>query len=174
MAGKGFQPRSPKSNRAKSGNETNLAPYVRTMPVVIDAMLKLADLNPADVLYDLGCGDGRILITAAQQYGVSGLGVDLDLACIHTARNQAQDLGLGDRIQFKRQDLLKLDCSAATVVTLYLLPKSNLLLRDKLRRELAPGSRILSHSFDMGDWLPDTETSAADAINTYPIYLWRV
>ena len=168
MPPKGFQPRNP------SASKNSLAPYVRTMPAVVDAMLELADLSADDVIYDLGCGDGRIILRAAELYGTNGLGVDLDDDCLKVARQRAKEMGVGDRVRFRRQDLLKLNCSAATVVALYLLPKSNLALRDKLRAELTPGSRIISHSFDMGDWQPDATSTASDAINTYSIYLWRV
>ncbi|WP_017325899.1 cyclopropane-fatty-acyl-phospholipid synthase family protein [Synechococcus sp. PCC 7336] len=166
MPAKGFRPQPRKPTR--------LAPYVRTMPVVISAMLDLARVTAEDVVYDLGCGDGRIVLAAARQYGAAGVGVDIDRDCIRIARDRARELGLGDRVQFLQQDLMALDLSPATVVTLYLLPRSNLALRDKLRAELQAGTRILSHSFDMGNWEPEATASAADAINTYPIYLWRV
>ncbi|MEM9568285.1 MAG: methyltransferase domain-containing protein [Cyanobacteria bacterium P01_E01_bin.34] len=167
MPPKGFQPSStPIAN--------SLAPYVRTMPVVIDAMLKLANVSSDDVVYDLGCGDGRIVLAAAAQYGASGMGFDIDPECIKTARERAKSSGLEHLVSFKQQDLLTVNLSVATVVTLYLLPESNLRLKEKLQSQLNPGTRILSHSFHMGDWQPDAMSEASDAINTYPIYLWRV
>ena len=137
-------------------------------------MLNLGQVTETDCLYDLGCGDGRILITAAQRYGVKGIGVDLDPERIQEANNAARQRGLIPQIRFKCQDLLNVDLSSATVVTFYLLPESNLRLRQKLQKELAPGSRIITHSFDMGDWLPTRTTQVSDVINTYNIYLWEI
>ena len=167
MPPRGFQPTSKPSPQS-------LAPYVRTMPVVVNAMLELAEVTAEDVLYDLGCGDGRIVLAAAQQYGARGVGIDIDPNCIRTARDRAKSLDLGHLVTFTQQDLMAADISAASVVTLYLLPTTNLKLQQKLRSQLSPGTRILSHSFDMGGWPPDATSSAADAINTYPIYLWRI
>lgn len=144
------------------------------MPVVIEAMLKLANVTSNDVVYDLGCGDGRIVLTAAERYGAKGVGIDIDPDCISVARDRSKSMGLEQLVSFKQQDLLTADISFATVVTLYLLPDSNLKLKEKLRSQLAPGTRILSHSFHMGDWQPDATSQASDAINTYPIYLWRL
>lgn len=166
MPPKGFQPANSSSK--------SLAPYVRTMPVVVDAMLKLAEVTPKDVVFDLGCGDGRIVLAAAEQYGARGVGIDIDRDCIQAARDRAKASGLDRLVTFKQQDLMIADISAATIVTLYLLPDSNLKLKEKLRSQLSPGTRILSHSFHMGDWQPDATGKAADAINTYPIYLWRI
>lgn len=155
-------------------SKQSLAPYVRTLPQVIKAMLELGQVTETDYIYDLGCGDGRILITAAQQYGVKGMGVDLDPERVQEATYAARQLGLVPRIRFQQKDLLKVDLSPATVVTFYLLPESNLRLRQKLQTELAPGSRIITHSFDMGDWLPTRTTQVSDVINTYTIYLWEI
>lgn len=151
-----------------------LAPYVRTLPVVIEAMLQLGQVSPSDWVYDLGCGDGRIVIRAAEGYGARGLGVDLDRERIREARQGARARGVADRVQFKSMDLMQLDLAPATVVTLYLLPDTQLQIRDKLRRELKPGAKILSHSFDLGDWTPTATTQVSDVINTYSIYLWQV
>lgn len=151
----------------------SLAPYVRTLPVVIEAMLELGQVTASDCLYDLGCGDGRILLTAAQQRGVTGLGVDIDAERVQEATDAARRLNLSN-IQFKQQDLLTLDLSPASVVTLYLLPQTHLQLRQKLQTELAPGSRIITHSFDMGDWQPTHMAQVSDVINTYNIYVWEL
>lgn len=153
---------------------TSLAPYVRTLPVVIDTMLELGQVSAGDRLYDLGCGDGRILLTAAQKRGTHGVGFDIDPDRVREANAAAQSLGLEAQIQFKQEDILTVDLSPATVVTLYLLPNSNLLLRDKLQAELTPGSRIITHSFDMGDWLPTRITQVSDIINTYTVYVWEL
>ncbi|MEN9232387.1 MAG: methyltransferase domain-containing protein [Thermostichus sp. DG02_5_bins_236] len=147
---------------------------MRTLPVVIDAMLDLAQVRGEDTLYDLGCGDGRVLIRAAQRFGTRGVGVDIDPERILEARQQAQAAGVQDQVNFLQQDLLTLDLAPATVVSCYLLPRSNLLIRDKLRSELQAGARLVTHSFDMGDWLPTATTTVSDVINTYTVYLWQI
>jgi SAM-dependent methyltransferase len=151
-----------------------LAPYVRTLPLVVDAMLDLAQVGSEDTLYDLGCGDGRILIRAAQRFGTQGVGVDIDPERILEAQQRAQEAQVQDRVTFLQQDLLTLDLTPATVVSCYLLPSSHLLIRDKLRSQLRPGARLVTHSFDMGDWPPTATTTVSDVINTYTIYLWRI
>lgn len=144
-------------------------PYVPTPQEVVDAMLKLAAVKPTDVVYDLGCGDGRIVITAAQKYGARGVGVDLNPERIKEANENAQKAGV-KRVQFIERNLFDADIHEATVVTLYLLPEVNKRLRPKLIKDLKPGTRIVSHSFDMGDWKPEKEQS----INGRRIYLWTV
>lgn len=150
-----------------------LAPYVRTLPRVIEALLDLGQVGPKDRLLDLGCGDGRIVLAAAAR-GAQGIGVDLDPERIREAQAQAETLGLSDQVHFEVQDLLNADLSKATVVSAYLLPQANLKLRHKLQTELRPGSRLLTHSFDMGDWIPTQTAEVADVINRYPLYLWVV
>ncbi|MEN9226792.1 MAG: class I SAM-dependent methyltransferase, partial [Thermostichus sp. DRC_bins_24] len=170
MAPRGFKPRDPSRSKRSEHQQpeaTSLAPYVRTLPLVIDAMLELAQVGAEDTLYDLGCGDGRVLIRAAQRFGTPGLGVDIDPERIREARQRAQEAQVQERVQFLQQDLLTVDLSPATVVCCYLLPRSNLLIRDKLRSELQPGARLVTHSFDMGDWLPTATATASDVINTY-------
>lgn len=129
-------------------------PYLPTPQKVVEEMLKLADVKGDDVLYDLGSGDGRIVITAAQKLGTRGVGVDMDPSRIQEANENAQKAGVTDRVQFIQQDLFQTDISKATVVTLYLLPDINLKLRPQLFRQLKPGTRIVSHEFDMGEWKP--------------------
>ncbi|MCJ2543147.1 SAM-dependent methyltransferase [Thermostichus vulcanus] len=180
MTPRGFKPKvGQNSNRRDPFPDPNsstisLAPYVRTLPVVIDAMLDLAQVGSEDTLYDLGCGDGRVLIRAAQRFGTRGVGVDIDPERILEAEQQAQAAGVQDRVNFLQQDLLTLDLAPATVVSCYLLPRSNLLIRDKLRSELQAGARLVTHSFDMGDWIPTATTTVSDVINTYTIYLWQI
>jgi SAM-dependent methyltransferase len=145
-------------------------PYVPTPPPVVSAMLKLAQVKRGDVLYDLGSGDGRIVIAAAKRYGVRGTGVDIDPARIREANANARKAGVAGRVHFLNADLFDVDFSEATVVTLYLLPRINLQLRPKLLAELRPGSRIVSHGFDMGDWKPDRVVE----VGTSTIYLWTV
>ena len=145
--------------------------FVPTPHDVVDAMLKVARVGKDDVLYDLGSGDGRIPIAAAQQYGITrGIGIDINPVRIKEANENLAKAGVGDRVRFINADLFETDLSEATVVTLYLLPRLNLKLLPKLLKELKPGTRIVSHSFDMGDWKPEKEQS----INGRRIYLWTV
>jgi precorrin-6B methylase 2 len=144
--------------------------YVPTPEPVVQAMLKLAEVKPGDVLYDLGSGDGRIPIAAAKQHGVRGTGIDIDPERIREANANAQQAGVTKLVTFKQEDLFKADFSDATVVTLYLLDSLNEKLRPKLLAELEPGTRIVSHAFRMGDWEPEqTET-----VGTSTIYRWTV
>ncbi|MBH8552035.1 class I SAM-dependent methyltransferase [Nostocaceae cyanobacterium CENA357] len=145
-------------------------PYVPTPEAVVDAMLEVAKVGKDDVLYDLGSGDGRIVNTAAQKYGTRGVGIDINPERIQEANANAQKAGVTDRVQFIQQDLFNTDFSEATVVTLYLLPDINLKLRPKLLRELKPGTRIVSHAFDMGDWKPQ-QTLTVDGRQ---VYYWVV
>jgi trans-aconitate methyltransferase len=145
-------------------------PYVPTPQPVVDAMLRLAKVKRGDVLYDLGSGDGRIVITAAKRYGVRGTGVDIDPQRIKEANANARRAGVANRVRFVNEDLFQIDFSDATVVTLYLLPRLNLQLRPRLINELKPGTRIVSHGFDMGDWKPDRVVQVGNST----IYLWIV
>ena len=129
-------------------------PYVPTHERVVAEMLKVAKVGKNDVLYDLGSGDGRIPITAAKQFGTRGVGVDIDPARVIEARANAVKAGVADKVKFMQQDLFETDIKEATVVTLYLLPDVNLRLRPKLLAELKPGTRVVSHNYDMGDWKP--------------------
>jgi len=131
--------------------------YVPTPHHVVEAMLRLTAVGPKDVVYDLGSGDGRIPIAAAKRFGARGVGIDIDSARIKEANANAQAQGVTDRVRFLRQDLFQADFSSATVVTLYLLPSLNVKLRPMLFRVLKPGTRIASHAFEMGDWLPDAK-----------------
>ena len=130
-------------------------PYVPTPQTVVDEMLKIAAVTKDDVVYDLGSGDGRIVITAAKKYGARGVGIDIDPVRVKEANENAAQAGVSDRVKFLEQDLFKTDFKDATVVTLYLLPEINLRLRPKLWSDLKPGTRVVSHAFDMGDWKPD-------------------
>ncbi|HYX13940.1 MAG TPA: methyltransferase domain-containing protein [Nostoc sp.] len=145
-------------------------PYVPTPQAVVDAMLKVAKVDKNDLLYDLGSGDGRIVNTAAQKFGTQGFGIDIDPQRVQEANENAQKAGVTDRVKFVQQDLFKTDFSKATVVTLYLLPEINLKLRPKLLSELKPGTRIVSHAFDMGDWKPDQTLT----VEGKTIYYWVV
>jgi SAM-dependent methyltransferase len=152
-----------------------LAPYVQTPPGVVERMLEIAQVGPNDVVYDLGCGDGRLVITAAKRYGARGVGVDFDLNRVRESQANAKAAGVERLVEFRQQDALTVDVSPATVVTLYLLTSSNLKLRPILTRALRPGARIVSHQFDMGDWHPDTqETVTGPDGSPHVLYLWKV
>jgi SAM-dependent methyltransferase len=154
-----------------SAQQPNLdVPYVPTPPEVVDAMLKLADVKTGDVVYDLGCGDGRVVVTAAKEKGARGVGIDIDQERINEATENAEKAGVADHVEFRRQDLFKADIHEATVVALYLLPSINLKLRPKLWRDLKPGTRIVSHAFDMGDWKPEKQIE----VSGEAIYFWTV
>ena len=148
--------------------------FVATAPEVVDAMLEAAKVGPGDVVYDLGCGDGRIVVAAASRYGARGVGVDLDPERIREARENASRAGVSDRVTFLVQDLFATDVTPATVVALYLSPDVNLRLRPKLLRELRPGSRVVSHQFDMGDWRPERSFEVSVAGAARRVFLWRI
>jgi SAM-dependent methyltransferase len=144
--------------------------YVATPQRVVDAMLTLANVTKDDVVYDLGCGDGRIVIAAAKKYGARGVGVDIDPARIRESVANAKAAGVSDKVRFATQDLFETDLHEATVVMLYLLPSLNDRLRPILKRDLKPGSRVVSHSFAMHDWEPAKTVTVDDTV----IYLWRI
>jgi len=144
--------------------------FVPTAFETVIAMLKLAEVTSKDVVYDLGCGDGRFVVTASQQFGARGVGVDIDPERIREARELAKRTGADDKVRFIEGDLFEADISEATVVTLYLLTRLNLKLRPKLMKELKPGTRIVSHAFDMGDWKPEKTGQVSGS----SIYLWRI
>ncbi len=145
-------------------------PFVPTPPEVVDAMLELAGVTQNDIVYDLGCGDGRIVIAAAKKYKARGVGVDINPTRIQESEQNAREAGVTDRVKFIQGDLFKADIHEATVVTLYLLSSVNERLKPKLLKELKPGTRIVSARFTMGDWKPVKETT----VDTRPIYLWIV
>lgn len=145
-------------------------PFVPSPDEVIEAMLKLAETTPQDTVYDLGCGDGRIVVMAAKQFGASSVGIDIDPDRIQEANQFARENGVTDKVKFREQDLFQADIHEATVVTLYLLTTVNRKLRPKLQKELKPGTRVVSHQFDMGDWKPEKRIE----IGGRPIYLWRI
>jgi predicted RNA methylase len=145
--------------------------FVPTAPVVVDAMLALARVGADDVVYDLGSGDGRIVIMAAKKYGARGVGIELDPKLVAISRQAAIDNGVADKVTFVEGDLFDEDISAATVVTLYLWPSINTRLETKLRRELRPGARIVSNAFGIGNWRPDDAGHATDGS---ALLLWTV
>ena len=145
--------------------------YVPTPQPVVEAMLDLAQVKPADVVYDLGSGDGRIVITAAKKYGAHGVGIEMDAALVKKARENATAAGVADRVRFVTADLFTTNLRPATVVTLYLLQSINERLRPKLVRELKPGARVVSHVFNMGPEWPPEQTIA---IERSRVFLWRL
>ena len=146
-------------------------PYVPTPAIVVARMLRMARVGRRDVVYDLGCGDGRVVITAASRHGARGVGIDIDPARIREARANAKAARVGQRVQFMLGDLFQADLSPATVVTLYLLPRLNRQLRAQLWRQLAPGARIVSHGFDMGEEWPPDRTETVDGTT---LYYWTI
>lgn len=145
-------------------------PFVPTPDAVVEGMLKLANVQNADTVYDLGCGDGRIVIAAAKRYGAHGVGVDINPERVQEARANAKKAAVEDLVKFEENDLFDADIHNATVVTLYLLPNVNMRLRPKLLKDLKPGSRVVSHSFDMEDWKPDKE----EVVDGRHIFLWTI
>jgi len=152
----------------------NLAPFVPTPQDVVERMLKLAGVTKRDVVYDLGCGDGRIVIMAAQKFGARGVGVDINPQRIQESQENARKAGVETLVAFRLQDALKTDVSKATVVTLYLLSSSNVMLRPMLTKQLKPGARIVSHAFDMSDWAPAKIERFTDEMGiARTLYLWK-
>ena len=145
-------------------------PYVPTSDETVRVMLKLADVQKNDIVYDLGCGDGRIVIAAAKLYGAHGVGVDINPERIREARLNAKQAGVEDLVKFVEADLFEAEIAPATVVTLYLLPSVNMKLRPKLWKDLKPGTRVVSHAFHMEDWAPEK----TEDVNGSPVYLWTV
>lgn len=145
-------------------------PYVATSNEVAAAMLRLAGVTERDVVYDLGCGDGRIVIMAAHDHHAHGVGIDLNPDLVRRARDSADQAGVGASVRFEVEDLFQTDLHDATVVALYLIPSMNVRLRPKLMKQLKPGSRIVSHNFGMADWKPDKE----EVVDGQKIYLWTI
>lgn len=160
----------PAAAQQAAGLRTPDVIYVPTPQEVVDAMLKIAKVTKNDVIYDLGSGDGRIPITAAKVYGARAIGIDIDPVRVSEANAAAKAAGVTDKVKFLNQDLFTTDISEASVVTLYLLPALNVKLIPKLMKELRPGTRIVSHAFDMGDWKPE-QTQSVDGRT---IYYWTI
>ena len=167
---------------AQSGQQRRQfdVPYVPTTEQAVRAMLQLADVNESDIVYDLGCGDGRIVIAAAKTYGARGVGIDIDPDRIREAKANAKKAGVENLVRFEENDLFRADFREATVVTLFLLRSINLKLRPKLLQELKPGTRVVSNTFDMGDWRPEKEQSLPGADDdeaaylSHKFFLWRI
>ncbi len=156
-------------------DKASLAPYVASMEIVVERMLQLAEVGKGDVVYDLGSGDGRIVIMAAKHFGARGVGYELDGELVQRSTEYARRAGVADLVKFHQQDILTVDLSPATVVTIYLGREANLKLRPALQSQLRPGARVVSHDFDMGDWRPDAVQQVLEESGiTKTLYLWRI
>jgi tRNA G37 N-methylase Trm5 len=152
-----------------------IVPYVPTPQDVVDRMLELAGVKKGDVVYDLGSGDGRIVITAAKKYGVKAIGFEIDPERIKESHENIRKAGVGHLVEIRQQDILTVDLSGATVLTMYLLPDVNLKVRPAIQSQMKAGSRVVSHDFDMGDWKAERMERIKDASGwDHTIYLWRV
>jgi len=154
-------------------------PFVPTTDEAVQAMLTLADVKATDIVYDLGCGDGRIVIAAAKSFGARGVGIDINPVRIAEAKENAKKAAVEGKVRFEENDLFEAKFSEATVVTLFLLPQVNLKLRPKLIEQLKPGTRVVSNTFDMGDWKPEKEFTVGgaddnDAYLSRKLYLWKI
>jgi SAM-dependent methyltransferase len=160
---------------SQRGPAPNLGAFVPTPTEVVERMLELAEVTKDDVVYDLGSGDGRIVILAAQRYGARGVGVEIDPLLVWFSNRSAKREGVTHLVRFVHQDALTVDLSPATVVTLYLTQEANLLLRPILQTQLRPGARVVSHAHYMGDWVPDrVEGIIARSGEEHTVYLWRI
>ena len=160
---------------AAHAQEGKIVPYVPTPQEVVDRMLELAQVKKGDVVYDLGSGDGRIVVTAAKKYGVRAIGFEIDPERIKESRENIKKAGVGHLVEIRQQDIRTVDLSPASVLTMYLLPEVNLMIRPNIWKQMKPGSRVVSHDFDMGDWKPLKSENFKDG-NTWDhtIYLWHV
>jgi precorrin-6B methylase 2 len=147
-----------------------IVPFVPTPQEVVDKMVELAGVKKGDVVYDLGSGDGRIVITAAKKGGAKAVGFEIDGDLVKQSRDNIRKAGVQELAEIRQQDILTVDLSAASVVTMYLLPDVNLQLKPKILSQLEPGSRVVSHAFDMGDWKPDR----TERVEGRTLYLWTI
>ena len=163
------------AGQAVQNRPASQVPYVPTPADVVDRMLTLANVSSSDVVYDLGCGDGRIVVAAAMKYGAKAVGFDIDPDRIRESEANAKAAGVEHLVSFKQQDILTVDLSPASVVTLYLLSEWNLRLRPALTSQLKPGSRVVSHAFTMGDWEPEKSEVFTDSGGSpRSLYRWIV
>jgi precorrin-6B methylase 2 len=152
-----------------------IVPYVPTPQEVVERMLELAQVKKGDVVYDLGSGDGRIVVTAAKKYGVRAIGFEIDPERIKESADNIKKAGVGHLVEIRQQDIRTVDLSPASVLTMYLLPEVNLMIRPNIWKQMKPGSRVVSHDFDMGDWKPlKTENIKDGSSWDHTLYLWHV
>ena len=156
-------------------DSAHIAPFVPTPPEVVSRMLELAEIRLGDVLYDLGSGDGRVVVAAAKQFGIRAVGFEIDPVLVEDSRQIIKRAGLEELVEIREQDIRTVDFSPASVVTMYLYPAANLRLRPVLMRDLRPGSRVISHDFNMGSWKPDRVERLQDRAGIpRTIYRWRI
>jgi len=159
----------------QDGETTYIAPFVPTPQEVVDRMLEVAQVSKGDILYDLGSGDGRIVITAARRYGVKAVGFEIDAALVKHSQRAITEAGLEHLAEIREQDIRNVDLSPATIVTMYLYPGANLRLRGEILRQMRAGSRVVSHDFSMGSWAPDRVERIRDSTGLLrTIYLWHI
>ena len=144
--------------------------YIPTPPAVVDELLRLAEIEDGDVIYDLGSGDGRIVIAAARDYGIRGVGIEIDDALLERARENARAAGVEDLVEFRKQDLFETDLTGVDVLAVYLGPTQNLRLRPRIMEQMEPGSQVVSHAFAMGGWIPDVEKE----VENRKVFKWTV
>jgi len=156
-------------------DSTYIAPFVPTPQEVVERMLELAEIRKGDLVYDLGSGDGRIVITAARKHGVKAVGFEIDPGLVKESRDRIKEAGLEDLVEIREEDIRTVDLSPASVVTMYLYPGANLRLRPAIIRQLKPGSRVVSHDFGVGNWKPERVEKMKDSAGFLrTIYLWRI
>jgi hypothetical protein len=155
--------------------DKKIVPYVPTPQEVVDRMLEIAQVKKGDVVYDLGSGDGRIVVTAAKKYGVKAIGFEIDPQRIKESHENIKKAGVEKLVEIRQQDIRTVDLSGASVLTMYLLPEVNLMLRPNIWSQMKPGSRVVSHDFDMGDWKPVKTEEIKDSSGwEHTLYFWRV
>ena len=163
------------ASRPAPRDDASLAPYVASPEMIVEEMLRLANVGKEDVVYDLGSGDGRIVIAAATIHGARGVGFELDGDLVRQSTENARRAGVSHLVEFRQQDVLTVDLSPATVVTIYLSQEANLKLRPAIQSALRPGARVVSHDFDMGDWRPEAVRQLLDESGMVrTLYLWRI
>ena len=163
------------STRPAPRDEASLAPYVASPEMVVEEMLRMANVGKDDVVYDLGSGDGRIVIMAAKMHGARGVGFELDGDLVRQSTESARRAGVSHLVEIRQQDVLTVDLSPATVVTIYLSQEANLKLRPAIQAQLRPGAVVVSHDFDMGDWRPEAVRQLLDESGMVrTLYLWRI
>src|SRR5262244_680462 len=172
-----FKPSTALSQAAQKYNDEGqkIVPYVPTPQEVVQRMLEMAQVKKGDVVYDLGSGDGMIVVTAAKKYGVKAIGFEIDSERIKESQENIKKAGVGHLVEIRQQDIRTVDLSPASVLTMYLLPEVNLMIRPNIWKQMKPGSRVVSHDFDMGDWKPlKTEHIKDGSTWEHTLYLWHV